>query len=140
MKDYLFAYGTLISGSENSRIDHSIKVNCIDLGPAHIRAKLYDLGYFPGAIPSPSPQHLVHGRLLRIAEPKTTFALLDQYEAYIPNQPNKSEFVRSQTTVYTDNTTKQLTAWVYWYNHKPPYFATAIESGDYEKYLLSKKN
>lgn len=70
------------------------------VGTARVAGLLYDLGSYPGAVPSDQPDHWVHGEMWRLDDPQL-LPLLDEYEG--------AEFKRAVTSVRT------VECWIYWY-------------------------
>jgi gamma-glutamylcyclotransferase (GGCT)/AIG2-like uncharacterized protein YtfP len=89
-----------------------------------IKASLYDLGNYPGAVKSTLE---VIGDIYLITSPNV-LDRLDEYEG--------DEFIRTQAQVQTNSFTF-ITAWVYWYVgdyiDKP-----LIKNNDYLNYLNNK--
>ena len=44
------------------------------------QGKLFDLGTYPGAIPSEDPENRVIGEIHRLEDPGSAFVILDRYE------------------------------------------------------------
>jgi gamma-glutamylcyclotransferase (GGCT)/AIG2-like uncharacterized protein YtfP len=106
MLDRLFVYGTL-------------RDSLTDFGDAtyeaagEIDAELYDLGDYPGAVPSPDTR--LRGALWRLGDPDATLEKLDHYEDADAPDPAKGLFIRETVRVALDDgSTKE--AWVYFYN------------------------
>jgi predicted GNAT family N-acyltransferase/gamma-glutamylcyclotransferase (GGCT)/AIG2-like uncharacterized protein YtfP len=116
----LFVYGTL-----RRKAKHPVRQGFLEewrlLGTGTFRGRLYDLGRFPGAVPSNEIAHRVFGEIYRIEENRRTFQLLDRYEG--------SHFRRARRPVVMDNG-KRISAWVYLYTG-PMHSAKLIRSGDY---------
>jgi gamma-glutamylcyclotransferase (GGCT)/AIG2-like uncharacterized protein YtfP len=75
------------------------------LGNGTIRGRLYDLGNYPGVLPSEAGE--VHGELYEIEDGSKQLNLLDQIEDFDPNNPESSLFVRALTEVrLSDNISK----------------------------------
>jgi gamma-glutamylcyclotransferase (GGCT)/AIG2-like uncharacterized protein YtfP len=79
------------------------------LGPDRITGTLYDLGDYPGLVPSGAG--IVVGELL-MPRDDGVLALLDAYELYDPANPQASEYVRVRVTTLDGG----IDAWVYAYN------------------------
>jgi len=119
-KTNLLVYGTL-----RRKVNHHLRQGLLEewrfLGTGTFRGRLYDLGRFPGAIPSNEISHRVLGEIYRIEEDRNTFQLLDEYEG--------SHFRRARLPVVMDNG-KRISAWVYLYVG-PMQSAKLIRGGDY---------
>jgi gamma-glutamylcyclotransferase (GGCT)/AIG2-like uncharacterized protein YtfP len=114
---YLFVYGTLLSeyGDPESRL--FIEKYAELVGKARSEGKMYMVDYYPGMIPcGEKEKYYVKGELYRLKEPEKLFSFLDQYEEYNPNAPQSSEYVRKETTVQLKSSSKELKAWVYYFN------------------------
>jgi gamma-glutamylcyclotransferase (GGCT)/AIG2-like uncharacterized protein YtfP len=77
--DRLFTYGTLMPGSGHP-MALRLKAECIVLGAASVCGLLYDLGDYPGLVPSQDAGRRVHGMLLRLRDPRSSLRWLDAYE------------------------------------------------------------
>jgi predicted GNAT family N-acyltransferase/gamma-glutamylcyclotransferase (GGCT)/AIG2-like uncharacterized protein YtfP len=117
---HLFVYGTL-----RRKAKHPVRQGLLQewrlLGTGTVRGRLYDLGCFPGAIPSNEISHRVFGEIYRIEEDRKTFQLLDEYEG--------SHFRRARRPVVMENG-KRIPAWIYLYIG-PMHSAKLIRGGDY---------
>ena len=118
----LFVYGTL----RRSAPMHELLVpgaRC--LGAARARGRLYDLGAFPGFVPSRSARDVVHGELFEVIaeDSQSHLEAIDRYEG--------RAFARQEIRVErVGREDRSLTAWVYCYTHDVRR-ARRIESGDY---------
>lgn len=126
MADFVFFYGTLMAGFDRRRragIDPKLTYR----GRGSIRAALFDLGIYPAAVPAPEGR--VWGEVYQVADHDAVIAALDDIEGYRPDDPDKSLYSRSTTSVtMPDGSTVE--AWVYFYN-APLGRAPRIASGDY---------
>jgi predicted GNAT family N-acyltransferase/gamma-glutamylcyclotransferase (GGCT)/AIG2-like uncharacterized protein YtfP len=117
---YLFVYGSL-----RRKAGHPVHRVLVEagkfIGNGRFQGKLYDLGRFPGAIPSREISDRVIGEIYRIEEDRRTFQLLDKYEG--------SHFRRARGPVVLDNGEK-ISAWIYLYIG-PMHLGKLIRSGDY---------
>jgi gamma-glutamylcyclotransferase (GGCT)/AIG2-like uncharacterized protein YtfP len=123
----LFVYGTLMRGFHVSwQGEFGAKL----VGQGTIRARLYDLGDFPGArLADNTADSSVTGELYRLREPERAIRVLDSYEGYFPTQPYRSLFIRDLVTVTVEGG-RRTRAWTYVYN-RPVSNAKLIPSGDY---------
>lgn len=112
--DLLFAYGTLITGTGNDALDRLLRANLIPLEPGAIQGRIIDLGRYPGALPTRDGTRL-SGTLLRVLNPVHMLRIIDRYEGYDRNEPQRSEFVRRRVTVQLSASGHDVRAWVYWY-------------------------
>ncbi|MBM3779659.1 MAG: gamma-glutamylcyclotransferase [Acidimicrobiia bacterium] len=132
-RDYLFFYGTLMSRLGRSRpagVDRWLTW----LGCGTIKAQLFDLGTYPGAVPSETDE--VRGELHACTNPGSVLPVLDEFEQYRPDRPAHSLFVRTRVLVLGDDAA-HTEAWAYFYNAAPGE-APRIDPGDYLSYLLSR--
>jgi gamma-glutamylcyclotransferase (GGCT)/AIG2-like uncharacterized protein YtfP len=90
----LFIYGTLHPDRAPAEIAAAAG-RLRPLGPATIRARVYDLGDYPGAILDPDAPP-IRGQLFAIPDAET-LAALDRYEDYRPDHPEASLFLRVET-------------------------------------------
>lgn len=123
----LFVYGTLMKGF---RADWHRKLGAEFVGQGTIRAKLYDLGAYPGArVVGADPERRVSGELYRLRDPELALKTLDKYEEFSPDEPKRSLFVRQLLTVTLEEGRKKR-AWTYLY-HRGIAKAKLIPSGRY---------
>jgi gamma-glutamylcyclotransferase (GGCT)/AIG2-like uncharacterized protein YtfP len=108
---YLFVYGTLLTGTGQPHLDRLLREHADNLGPATLRARLYDLGPFPGAVPSSRPRDRVVGQLFRLHRP-ALLAPLDRYEGYRADAEAASGFVRRSARVTLGEAHGTVVAWV----------------------------
>jgi gamma-glutamylcyclotransferase (GGCT)/AIG2-like uncharacterized protein YtfP len=129
----LFVYGTLMRGFHE---DWHEKVEANLLGEGTIRAKLYDLGDYPGAkLAGAGSESLVKGELYQLRDPERAIEILDKYEDYIPSQPRKSLFIRELVPVTLESGRKRM-AWTYLYN-RPVDNLKLIPSGNYRDRIFA---
>jgi gamma-glutamylcyclotransferase (GGCT)/AIG2-like uncharacterized protein YtfP len=77
--DRLFVYGTLMGASRHP-MAMRLAAECTSLGAATVCGRLYDLGAYPGALPSEAAGDRVHGEVLRLRSPAHSLRWLDAYE------------------------------------------------------------
>jgi gamma-glutamylcyclotransferase (GGCT)/AIG2-like uncharacterized protein YtfP len=110
----LFVYGTLMRAS-----GHPMAVRLgsqsLYLGSGRISARLYNLGSYPGAVPSDKIRDSVHGDMVKLLRPASTLAWLDKYEGCCADtaEPQAYERVIAPVVLRTGETRD---AWVYFYN------------------------
>ncbi len=131
----LFTYGTLMLTTGIAAVDEATRNAGVSLGRAFIHGLLYDLGDYPGAVPWPgeaadedAPK--IWGRLIRLADPRAFFKVIDAYEGFDTLKPSESEFMRAETTVFLGDAHAKHAAQVYYYN-LPTRGRATIPSGDY---------
>jgi len=111
----LFIYGTLLTGTRSPRLNRAMARLGARTRPAMIRARLYGLGAYPGAVPSPTAGDRVYGRLVSLPN-AALLRQLDRYEDYLPTRPADSEFVRIATEAISLSDRRPIRCWVYFYN------------------------
>jgi len=124
--DKLFVYGTLRRGFDPHEY---LRSSARFLGKGRIAGRLYDLGEFPGAIPSALPGEEIKGELYELSDLGRQLKALDAYEEFDPIHPDKSLFVRQRVDVRLENG-ESLKAWTYFLPQEPAK-ARRIRSGDY---------
>lgn len=133
----LFVYGSLRSGFNLPAFEY-IRNFFTLVGKAKVAGKIYDIGNFPGGVPS-SDNNFITGELYRINninEFPWAIGQLDDYEGVNVVPGEVKLFRRDITEVYLDG---QVThAWIYWYN-RDVRGMPLIASGDLMQYLQQKK-
>lgn len=114
---FLFVYGTLLPGdrgttgrAQRARLARESKV----LGSACTAGRLFNLGRYPGLVPSVGTDDVVHGELLELSDAERTLRWLDAYEGIVPGQHPHNEYERVLRPVALGEGTT-VTAWVYEY-------------------------
>jgi gamma-glutamylcyclotransferase (GGCT)/AIG2-like uncharacterized protein YtfP len=130
MKEHLFTYGTLLDQYAPREIAAMIK-KLKPAGKGYIFARLYDLGEYPGAVLDSSRRYKVFGKILELPADRRLLKQLDSYEAFNPERPAESLFLRKRATIHRTNE-RSLTGWVYVYNGSVD-SAPIIEQGRYSK-------
>lgn len=97
-----------------------------------IKAALYDLGIYPGAVTT-DDLGVVWGEVYETEDAATVLAALDEIEGYRPDEPERSLYTRTLTQV-TLEVGGVAEAWAYFYN-APLGHARRIASGDYLEHL-----
>jgi gamma-glutamylcyclotransferase (GGCT)/AIG2-like uncharacterized protein YtfP len=102
-------------------------------GTGWMRGRLFDTGSYPAAVLTDDPEEQVHGELYRVVGNSAgeLLELLDRYEGYLPEAPERSLFLRQRTRV-TRQDGEPVPAWVYSYNGATDRLRR-IMSGDYAK-------
>lgn len=133
----LFVYGSLVSGFRHEAYSY---ISCYFtlIGDAMVRGKVYDLGPYPGALPS-NDEHFIKGELYQVNnkhEFSWAIKQLDDYEGMLVEPGETPLFRREPVNVILGSTT--AIAWIYWYNQdvtdKP-----LIQSGDVLAYWQQNK-
>jgi gamma-glutamylcyclotransferase (GGCT)/AIG2-like uncharacterized protein YtfP len=114
LSELLFVYGTLRRASDHS-LARLLASKAEWLGVAEFRGLLFDVGPYPGAVPSKDPAHRVRGEAYRLTDPVTILALLDRYEEFGEEFPEPNEFIRTKQAVVLGGS--QVEAWIYLYNY-----------------------
>jgi gamma-glutamylcyclotransferase (GGCT)/AIG2-like uncharacterized protein YtfP len=109
----IFVYGTLRRGLSRHRFLKAERARFLSRGT--VRGVLYDLGKFPGAVPSENTPALVRGEVYRLANPARALKLLDHVEGMAPGASEFSLYRRTIIEVTLQNGTK-VEAWIYWLN------------------------
>jgi gamma-glutamylcyclotransferase (GGCT)/AIG2-like uncharacterized protein YtfP len=137
-RNLLFVYGTLLPGL----CRHPAMQGARWLGRAGVRAQLYDLGPYPGLILTPARAEAaawVWGQVAEVDD--ALLGRLDAIEAYDPDRPAQSEYVRLGCDAHlamddpqAQADAKVVRAWVYVYNRSLQH-ARRIAHGDYVRHL-----
>lgn len=114
--DRVFVYGSLRRGE--SLHGHIKKAGLRYLGRGTIRARLYDLGEYPGAVASHASTDVVQGELYLAAQPDHQLPVIDEIEEFDPNRPGRSLFLRNRATVRLRDG-RRVRAWVYFLPREP---------------------
>lgn len=133
----LFVYGSLRSGFKSPAYEYISRYFTL-VGPAKVKAELYDMGTYAAAVPS-NENKFVIGELYRIKhENEFSWAMgqLDDYEGVTVDFDEIQLYRKELVEVFIND---QIThAWIYWYNGdvsgKP-----SVASGDIMEYLIQKK-
>lgn len=126
--EYLFAYG-LLRGEFESPMAALMQQHTQRIGPAKLRAQLFDIGGYPGVIRPNTDNQQVLGELFEVKNPQALWAPLDAFEGVGDGFDQPYEYQRSLATVTTQSG-EAIEAWVYWYNW-PVDGKVRICSGDY---------
>lgn len=129
MTNYLFVYGTLMSGDAPAEIVRAVRKLRL-LGDGWTQARLYDFGDYPGAIFSGGPSKVI-GQVFELVGGMGLLRQLDAYEEFDERDPERSLFVRKKHMVWLDDH-RHLLAWVYEYNRDPSK-GQLIPHGEYRR-------
>lgn len=136
-QNFLFVYGTL-----REELAHPMAVvlgaHATRVGRASFRGQLFDLGEYPGAVPSAAVSDRVAGELYRIEPGREAalFAELDRYEDCDPDDPAAGEYVRARAQVEAESGAP-FEAWIYLYN-RPTGGLERIVSGDFSAWATER--
>ena len=125
-EEYLFVYGTLRS-QMNDPLHRLLEKDAILVGTGSFQGRLYDLGRYPGVVPSHGKTDRVLGEIYRFREFKRAFEILDEYEGH--------RFKRKRVTIIQEDG-KSITSWIYLYVRSVTRRAR-IQAGDYVQYRNS---
>jgi gamma-glutamylcyclotransferase (GGCT)/AIG2-like uncharacterized protein YtfP len=115
MNEYLFVYGTLLSGYDDKASHNYLDRYGELVGKAFMQAKMYMVDYYPGIVPT-TEKYVVRGELYRILDAEPLFNFLDKYEECQANDLVHSEYKREIAKVTLKSTGEVYEAWVYFYN------------------------
>src|SRR5579862_4671136 len=101
----LFVYGTLRRGFSLNRLLRESGARFTARGK--IRARLFDLGEYPGAAPALNSTDFVEGEIYQLNSPAKQLAILDEAEEFDQRHPNKSLFKRRLVDVHLENGRRQ---------------------------------
>jgi gamma-glutamylcyclotransferase (GGCT)/AIG2-like uncharacterized protein YtfP len=135
MPEYLFVYGTLRQALiENVSAELAALMQSLSfIGTGMTYGQLFDLGEFPGAIVGANFATRIVGEVYEMPHPQAVFAVLDEYEGFIPGELEASMFARIiENILLPDGRT--LPCWLYVYNDWV-LNGRLIEAGDYVAYL-----
>src|SRR5437868_13358764 len=107
-KNTLFVYGSLMTGMVHAgKVSNFVK----EVKPGTCEGTLYRLpvGY-PAMVEGPGT---VKGELLTLNNFKDIIKLLDEFEGYSPQNPEKSLHVRMEKPVLVDGAKKTVNSFVY---------------------------
>ena len=137
--EYLFVYGTL-RADIGHEMHHILAQNASFVGNAIFNGKLFNLSDYPGAVLSDDLRDKVFGEVYALTPEKRqeVFAILDEYEGYLPQQEAITEFRRNLVSVIPEGG-GPLLAWIYLYNLNTE-SAEEIQSGNYLELVEAKKN
>jgi gamma-glutamylcyclotransferase (GGCT)/AIG2-like uncharacterized protein YtfP len=123
----LFVYGTLRRGFA---LHGALQRSGAKLeGKGRIRARLFDLGDYPGAVPAIKSTDFVEGELYQLDSPSKQLSVLDGIEEFDPKRAKTSLFRRRLVSVRLASGRKTK-AWAYFLNRRPRH-ARLVPHGDY---------
>jgi pyruvate carboxylase len=129
VEEYIFVYGTLRRDCGND-LHRLIARNSDYVGMANYQGQMFQVAEYPGIIPSTNPADKVVGELYLLSNTVKLLNVLDEYEEYETDRPEKSLFIREQVEVTLKG--KKIKSYAYIYN-RPTDPKTRIVSGDYMK-------
>lgn len=101
------------------------------IGKARYQGRLYQVDYYPGAVPSHNSTDQVMGELYQLLQPDLLLPELDNYEECSPQFASPHEYRRELQNIRLDNGNIVI-AWVYVYNRNTDGL-TLIQTGDFLK-------
>ena len=110
---YLFVYGTLRRDPANEMF-HLLARNAAFVSEGSVQGRLFDLGEYPGLVPSDDPKESVSGEVYEI-QPlrlKETLVILDDYEGCGASDPEPHEYRREKISVRLPGG-KSIAAWAF---------------------------
>ncbi|MDB4626300.1 gamma-glutamylcyclotransferase [bacterium] len=114
--DYLFVYGTLMSGMNNS-FAKKLTQSAFCLGQAFAHGLLFDYRQeYPCAVASIIRSDKIQGELYQMTEADTLLSDLDIYEDCRCKEPDRSLFIRCVVPVVSARNKKEIQAWMYFWN------------------------
>ncbi len=130
-KEFIFVYGTLMSGYPKNPFKDFLKKNANFMGKAKCKGKLFRIGTYPGLVENGENEDFeVYGEVYEIIDTKTFFDQLDDYEEYIPMDAENSIYKRNLIKVKLISSGEEFNCWAYLYN-KPIKGNNFIKSGDF---------
>lgn len=138
MAQYLFVYGTLrrdLVGEISPELCSLMK-GLQFISDGVIEGQLFDLGEFPAAIVGANFTSKIRGEIYEMPNPQAVFAVLDEYECFIPGELEASMFARTLEHITLPDQ-RQLSCWLYVYNDWV-LNGKLIEQGDYVAYLKTR--
>lgn len=125
MENYLFVYGTLMSGFDNP-FASVLRATSTLVGEGFFAGKLYRVSWYPGAVYLPKSECRVYGEIYLLHDFESLILRLDEYEDVLEDE-TKSLYLRKSVPVQQPNGT-QLRCWTYLYN-QPLQHLPLVESG-----------
>lgn len=122
--DYLFVYGTLMLRYPENPHRDLLEKHCRDSFDAWCPGELYTLKEYPAMIRGAGR---VYGEILQLQNVLDLFKILDAYEGFYPDAPEKSYYLRVKTEVYTTENIP-CSCWTYFYN-RPVKNLKKLDSG-----------
>ncbi len=134
MLRHLFVYGTLRSECARGALAELMRRQRL-IGQARVRGRLYDLGWYPGAVIDRESETEVCGQIYELTDGQALDAL-DVYEGYCPSDEGNSLFLRRETVAVLDDG-RTVRCWIYVFNRDVS-DAESIAGGDYVEHLRRK--
>ncbi len=132
--DYLFIYGTLLTGTGDRQIQRHLQRYLQPVGAAVMAGRLYDLGAYPGMVCSTRDGEWVQGMLCTVHRPERGFNLLDRYEECESENISRGRYGRHRKIARLLTNNQDITCWVYLYQGSIT-GRPRIRHGDYRRFL-----
>ena len=126
-EEFLFVYGTLRKGYGNE-LHKLIARNSEFIGLANYQGKMFNIGEYPGIVPSDDASDKVVGELYKLTNPLRLVKILDEYEEFYPENESESVFLRKDIQVEVDGTNYATYGYLY---NRPLDGLAQITSGDF---------
>lgn len=137
VRQYLFAYGTLLGGVREPQVRSVLQRYC-RLGPrASVGGRLVDLGAYPGALKPDRPEQRIHGRLIELLSPQRVLPVLDAYEDCRPDRPARGLY-RRERVVAQLATGGSVHCWIYRLVRRPRK-GRPVPGGDWPAWLSQQR-
>jgi gamma-glutamylcyclotransferase (GGCT)/AIG2-like uncharacterized protein YtfP len=127
-KDYLYVYGSLKKGANNS-LQRRLLKQADYVSDGVFQGRLFRLKGYPAAVPSTHPGDKVHGELYRLRNAEAAFKWLDAYELCMSKSWLIPEFLRRKQIIHLTRG-KTLAAWIYLY-HRSTLGLSRVKNGKY---------
>ena len=124
---YLFVYGTLMRGFENS-FSNQLRTQSTFIAEGFFTGTLYRLSWYPGAVYESASSTKVYGEIYQVFDFQKIIRALDDYEG-VKEKEAESLYLRRQVPVYAENGAVFL-CWTYLYNQSLEN-ATPLTSGKF---------
>jgi gamma-glutamylcyclotransferase (GGCT)/AIG2-like uncharacterized protein YtfP len=129
MNQYLFVYGTLLSGYDDKASHNYLNRFGELVGKATMKGKMFMVDYYPGVVLT-NENSIVRGELYQIIDAESLFDFLDKYEECVITDILHSEYKREMVDVTLKSTGQIYQAWVYLYN-QPTDELELLPKGDF---------
>jgi gamma-glutamylcyclotransferase (GGCT)/AIG2-like uncharacterized protein YtfP len=115
----IFTYGTLMSTAtcDVGRAERAAMGRCARLnGPASLRGRMYDVGLYPAAVPTPLALSWIYGEIWQLPpDNDDLLAMLDRYEGCGPGCDPVPPYRRTRVSVRTRDG-RRVRTWMYVWN------------------------
>ena len=119
MPTWIFTYGTLMSTAtcDVGRAERAAMArSATPGGPASLRGRMYDVGLYPAAVPTPLALSRIHGEIWQLPpDHDDLLAMLDRYEGCGPGCDPVPPYRRTRMSVRTRDG-RRVQTWMYVWN------------------------